>query len=278
MPAVVEWRKPTTLTITAAMVAPASGIRSRMPTMRPSATAYGTPSTEEHGRRDDAGDEADRQVAGYIAADRAVDVTADLPPARLSRLGDQAVDSLHPGGALQQHEERQERDRDDGDHRVEDALRHGESGARKAEHPSDAALLDRFSRPFDDLIVALEEAEPASTAREIVDVARHSIGEIVDLAHERRHERRGDPGDHEDRTDEDDPDGRTTAHAASHEELDRRIERHREEERNQDPDDHRARHPQNLENDRRGKEDADHGQDRTRPEANEALVEHAARA
>ena len=45
MPAVVEWRKPTALTMIAAIVAPASGIRSRIATTRPSATAYGTPST-----------------------------------------------------------------------------------------------------------------------------------------------------------------------------------------------------------------------------------------
>jgi hypothetical protein len=45
IPEVVESRKPTVVTTTAAIVAPASGIRSSSATSRPSATAYGTPRT-----------------------------------------------------------------------------------------------------------------------------------------------------------------------------------------------------------------------------------------
>jgi hypothetical protein len=43
IPAGTECRKATTTTMIPATVAPASGIRSRIATSRPSATAYGTP-------------------------------------------------------------------------------------------------------------------------------------------------------------------------------------------------------------------------------------------
>ena len=190
---------------------------------------------EQHGGGDDARDQADREVAGDVAADRAVDVAADLAPARLRRLRHQAVDPLDPGRPLEQHEERQERDRDDGDDGVEDALRQREGGVREPEDAAGAALLDRLARPLDDVVVALEEAEPAAPAGEVVDVAGHRVGEVVDLAHERRHEGRGDPDDDEDRADEDDADRRPALHAAADEELDRGVERHREEERRSAP-------------------------------------------
>ena len=44
IPAGIEWMKATTPIRIAAIVAPASGIRSRIATISPSATAYGTPS------------------------------------------------------------------------------------------------------------------------------------------------------------------------------------------------------------------------------------------
>ncbi len=43
MPAGTEWMKATVPTMTAAIVAPASGTRSRIATSRPSANAKGTP-------------------------------------------------------------------------------------------------------------------------------------------------------------------------------------------------------------------------------------------
>ena len=191
--------------------------------------------------------------------------------------GQQAVDPLDPRRSLEQHEQRQERDRDDGDDGVENALRQREGGVREAEDATGATLLDRLSCPLDDVVLALEEAEPAAAAGEVVDVPRNGVGEVVDLAHERRHEGRGDPDDDQDRADEDDADRRPTLHATPDEELDRGVQRHREEERDQQPDDHRARHPDDLEHDRDGEHDPDHGQDRARPEPNDALVEHAAR-
>ena len=45
IPACVESRKATVETRIAAIVAPASGIRSRIPTTSPSASAYGTPTS-----------------------------------------------------------------------------------------------------------------------------------------------------------------------------------------------------------------------------------------
>ncbi len=152
-----------------------------------------------------------------------------------------------------------------------------EGGVREPEDAAGAALLDRLARPLDDVVLTLEEAEPAAPAGEIVDVAGHGVGEVVDLPHERRHERRGDPDDDEDRADEDDADCRPSLHPAADEEVDGGVERHREEERDQQPDDHRARHPDHLEHDRDGEHDPDHRQDRARPEPNDALVEHPAR-
>ena len=277
MPAVVEWRKPTTLTMIAASVAPASGIRSRMRDDEAEGDGVRDAEHEQHGGGDDARDQADREVAGDVAADRAVDVAADLAPARLGRLRQQAVDPLDPRRPLEQHEQRQERDRDDGDDGVENALRQREGGVREAEDAAGAALLDRLACPLDDVVLALEEAEPAAPAGEVVDVAGNGVGQVVDLAHEGRHERRGDPDDDEDRADEDDADCRPALHPTPDEELDGRVERHREEERDQQPDDHRARHPDHLEHDRDGEHDPDHGQDRARPEPNDALVEHPAR-
>ena len=71
---------------------------------------------EQHGGRDDAGDQADRQVAGHVTADRPVDVVPDLAPARLLLLGQEAVQPLDPRRPLEQHEQGQERDRERRDH------------------------------------------------------------------------------------------------------------------------------------------------------------------
>src|SRR3954449_1886576 len=89
--AVSEWVRATSVTMIAASVAPASGMRSRIATSRPSASANGTPTMsstiavknaalpqrerdrdaddEQQYRRDEPGDDADHQVAGHIAAD-----------------------------------------------------------------------------------------------------------------------------------------------------------------------------------------------------------------
>ena len=68
-----------------------------------------------HDQQDDgdrgAGDEADQDVAGDVAADRPVDLVADSTPARLRLLGEERVRALNPGAPLEQHEERQEDDR-----------------------------------------------------------------------------------------------------------------------------------------------------------------------
>ena len=70
-----------------------------------------------------------------------------------------------------------------------------------------APLFSIASRArLDDLVVALQEAQLAPSAREVVDVARYRVGEVVHLLHERGHERRSDPHDDQDRADEHDPD------------------------------------------------------------------------
>ena len=159
---------------------------------------------------------------------------------------------------------------------VEDALRHRQRRAREAEHAAGAALLDRLAHLLDDVVVALEEAEPAPALGQVVDVAGDRVCEVVHLAHEGGNEGRGDPDDHEDRADENDRDGGAPADPAADEKVDRRVERHREEERDQHPDDHGARHPEDLEHDRGGEDDPDHGQDRARAEPDDAFVEHHA--
>ena len=64
-------------TMIAAIVAPASGIRSRIATSRPSATAYGTPRASRVMVGDDSGDQADQEVPGDVAADCTVDLISD---------------------------------------------------------------------------------------------------------------------------------------------------------------------------------------------------------
>ena len=147
----------------AAIVAPASGIRSRIATSSPSATAYGTPRTSSTTVDGDSRDEADREVAGDVAADRAVDVAPHLRQRGCDVLGQQRVEALDPVRPLEQHEQGQERDRERGDDGIDDALRHRQRGAREAEHAGRTALLDRLPDLLDDLVVALEEAEPAAT-------------------------------------------------------------------------------------------------------------------
>ncbi len=206
MPAVVECRKPTALTMIAAIVAPARGIRSSKCHDQPEGDRVRHPEPEKHGGRNDACDEADREVPGDVAANGPVDVRAHLAPARLGLLVEKPVEPLHPDRAFEQHEQRQEGDRDDGDHGIENALRQAQRRVREAEDSADAALLDRFPCLFDDLVVALEKPEPASSPGEVVDVAGNRIREIVDLADQRRNKRRCDPDDDENRTGEHDAD------------------------------------------------------------------------
>ena len=83
----------------AAIVAPASGIRSRIADEQAERDRERHADEPEHDARRDAGDQADQQVAGDVAADRPVDVVADLAPARLLLLRDERrrIRSTHIG-------------------------------------------------------------------------------------------------------------------------------------------------------------------------------------
>ena len=79
--------------------------------------------------RRDAGDQADQEVPGHVAADGAVHVVSDPAPARLLLLGQHTVDAVHPRGPFEQHEERHEHDGQGRRDRRENALRDGERSA-----------------------------------------------------------------------------------------------------------------------------------------------------
>ena len=96
---------------------------------------------EEHERRQHSGDHADQQVPGHVAANGAVDVVADLPPARLGALRQQRIEALDPGRPLEDHEEGHESDRDRADDDRDDPLRDRDGHAREPESLLGAAGL-----------------------------------------------------------------------------------------------------------------------------------------
>ena len=65
--------------------------------------------------------------------------------------------------------------------------------------------LDRVPDLLDDVVLRLQEAEPALALGQVVDVAGDGLDEVVDLVDERRDEGVADPGDRRDRQDVGDP-------------------------------------------------------------------------
>ena len=147
---------------------------------------------QQHHRDRSAGDQADQDVSGDVAADGPGDVLADASPARLRLLRKEQVGPFDPAFPLEQHEERQEDDRhrrsDHGDH----ALRDGDRGARKPEHLLRAAVLDLFTHLLDHVVLALQEPESTASMRQVVHVVRGRLGEAVDLVDQLGHEGRAD--------------------------------------------------------------------------------------
>ena len=221
----------------AAIVAPASGIRSRIATIKPSATANGTPSTKQDERRQHARDQADQQVARDVAADRAVDVAPDLAPARLRLRRQERVEPLDPRRAFEQHEERQEDDRDVPMTMLTTPFVTETAVPDSAEQLLRAAVVDLLAHLLDDVVLRLEEAEPPLALRQVVDVAGTRVDELVHVVDERRDEERADAGDDErSRAGTPIPGGEAAAlDAAPLEQLDERVHREREEERDRDP-------------------------------------------
>ena len=197
----------------------------------------------------------------------------DLAPARLLLLGQQAVDPLDPRRPFEQHEQGQERDRERRDDRGDDALRDGERGPRDPEHPRGAALGEGLADALGDLVLALEEAEAAAAGRQVLDVAGHGVDEVVHLRDDRRDDRGAERHDPQDRADEDDRDGGSSAgDAALLHPVDRRVQRGREEHRDEDPDQDAARHQDDLDHHDGREDDSEHDEDRARAEADETLL------
>src|SRR4030095_2523809 len=96
-------------------------------------TGVGTTWIEKDDRLSRAGDHADEQVPGHIAADGAVDLAADASPGVAGALWDEPVDALHTRRALEEHEEGQEPNRHRRDDEGDDAPRDRDRRAGEAE-------------------------------------------------------------------------------------------------------------------------------------------------
>ena len=150
---------------------------------------------KQHERRQRARDQADSEVARDVAADLAVDAVADRAPARLRLRRQEAVKAFHPCRSLEEHEEREKRDRDGTDDQAEDALRYRDRGAGQSEQFLRSALMHVLLEPLHHVVLRLEETEPSLALGQVVDISRSRIDEVVDVVDERRDEREADRRD-----------------------------------------------------------------------------------
>src|SRR4029078_8883531 len=130
-----------------------------------------------------------------VAPDLAVDPVSDGAPTRLRIRGQESVEALHAGRALEEHEEREERDRHGADDEVEDALRDRDRGAREPEELPRAAVLDVLLELLDRVVLRLEEAEPPPSLHQVVDITGNGVDEVVDVVDEGGDERVADTCD-----------------------------------------------------------------------------------
>jgi hypothetical protein len=105
-----------------------------------------------------------------------MDARARPLPARARALGYEVERHAQEPAAVDEHEQGEERDRDDADDRSQDAARGGQSRLSETEHAADALLLDRLAYAVDDPILALQEAQRSFSPRQIVDEARDRVG------------------------------------------------------------------------------------------------------
>ena len=231
---------------------------------------------QDDGRRHSR-DEADQQVSGHVAADRAVNLVADAAPVIPRALGQHGEEPVDPERAFEEHEEGHEDDRHGGDDRGDDPLRDRDRGAGEAEQLRGATRFDGVPNPLGDVVLRLQEAEPTAAMRDVVDVAGERVREAVHLADERRDEERRQGGDRCESEQQRDG-GRQPAllHSLSLEPVDGRVEGEREEHRDQDPDDDVPRDPDDLEQQPHGDRNPQDRQDRRGPEPDDALL-HATR-
>ena len=80
---------------------------------------------------------------------------------------------------------------------VDDTFRDGERSAGQSEHSLRAAVVQLLPDLLDDVVLRLEEAEPAPALRDVVDIAGHGVDELVHVVDERRDEERADGRDAE---------------------------------------------------------------------------------
>src|SRR5512132_3490741 len=127
------------------------------------------------------GDDADGDVARYVAADGAVHLRPDPLPARARFGREEVVEPVDHAGPVEEHEEGQKADGDRTSHRGDHTARDREAGAGHPEHATRALLVDGVLHTLDDLVLRLEEAEGAAAGREVVHDLRHVIDEAPDL-------------------------------------------------------------------------------------------------
>ena len=231
-------RSTTVETMMAASVAPASGMRSRIPTSSPRAIANSLPTPKSTAAEVHSCDEADQEIAGDVAADRPVDVVAHPLVAHPRTRGDEVEGSPDRPRAFEEHEEREEDDRDhadDGGHHAPDDVEDRQTEAQNATRPLG---LDRLADAVDDLVVVLEPAERASSPREVVHEVRDRVDELGHLGKERRDDQESDRGHDQEREDEDDASRVPPSEPSPLERLDRRVERTGEDHRDENPREH----------------------------------------
>ncbi len=122
----------------------------------------------------------------------------------------------------------------------------------------------------DQVVLGLEEPEPAAALRQVVQVIRNLPGEVVHLIDERRDEEQCDPDGGAKRHEVDDPRRDPATLDAPLEAVNRGIEGEREEEGDEDPREDVACDPDDLEHDRGGEQDSDDPEHGPRQEVDDA--------
>ena len=138
--------------------------------------------------------------------------------------------------------------------------------------PPGALVLDRVLHLVDDLVVVLQEPQRAPSGGQVLDEPRHGVGELLDLADERRDQERTECGEREQREQEDDQGRDSAPEPAALEELDGGVEREREEERDQDPGDDVPCEEEERDDRRGGEDDPEDDEDRPGTERDEAFL------
>ena len=127
-----------------------------------------------------------------------------------------------------------------------------------------------------DVVLRLEEAQPAAAVSDVVDVVRKLVDEVVDLADECRHERVSDRREEDEGEEVRDRRRPAAARdAVALEPFDGRVQRQRQEEGDEYPGEDVAGDPDHLQHHRHGDDRPENGQDRPQPKADQALRNHA---